>query len=262
MKKPYIGITGFTTKKEVEEICDEFNNILISTDNKHIPMLGFLVSYKTLNKTPVKNKRYPLFENVFSLLRSIDKRFLTMIHYNSREINTLADQVSRVFEGIYENGLCRAMQLNIVWPDLNQVKKIKTKFPEMQIVFQASQNVMKGKTPIEIAKGIKQYNDFLDYVLIDPSGGRGEPFNIKNSLEVYSELREKLPDLTIGFAGGFTEKNVSERLLKIILQTGEKDFCIDAEGGLRDKITKEYGDDLLNIDKSKKYSKEAYFMLS
>ena len=42
-------------------------------------------------------------------------------------------------------------------------------------------------------------------------------------------------------------------LKEILQQIGESDFCIDAEGGLRDKITSAYGDDLLNIDKVRGY---------
>ena len=134
-----------------------------------------------------------------------------------------------------------------------QVQKIKETHPEMLIVFQASNKFMKGKSPEKISKEIKEYGDSINYVLIDPSGGRGIPFNLESSITIYSELKEKCPDLTIGFAGGFTGKNVFSRLNKIINQTKEKDFCIDAEGGLRDKLSEDYGDDTQNIHKIRDY---------
>jgi hypothetical protein len=259
--KPYVGITGSVSVQETKDICREFSEADYSMKSHHIPMIGFLVSYKTLNGLITKNRRYPIVKDIPKLLRATKGNVLTMIHYNSREMDSLSKQVSQMFKGIYRKGLCRALQLNIVWPDIGQVAKIKEKYSDMKIVFQASQKVMGDKTVHEIAQGIKAYEDSLDYVLIDPSGGRGIPFDLESSVEIYSELKNQCPDLTIGFAGGFTGENVFPRLKEIIRQVGS-DFCIDAEGGLRDKVTSAYGDDLLNLEKVKGYLKSASFTIN
>lgn len=251
--KPYVGITGPVNVQETKDICREFSEASYSMESPHIPMLGFLVSYKTLNGQLTQNRRYPIANSLPELLRATDGQVLTMVHYNSKEIDTLSNQVAQIFDGVYENGLCRAIQLNIVWPDIGQVARIKEQHSEMQIVFQASHKAMEDKTPNQIAKGVQDYGDSISYVLIDPSGGRGMPFDLESSVAVYSELREQCPDLTIGFAGGFTEENVASRLREILKQIEEDKFCIDAEGGLRDKITSEYGDDLLNLAKVRGY---------
>ncbi|MBI2124208.1 hypothetical protein HYT92_00280 [Candidatus Pacearchaeota archaeon] len=249
--KPYVGVTGPVTNGEAEGICREFAEAGYNMNSQHIPMLGFLASYKTLNGQATQNRRYPPARRLPELLSQSGNKVLNMIHYNSRE-KDLAEQVYQLFNGVYPH-LCRAIQLNIVWPDINHVKKVKDRFPEMQIVFQASHSAMAGKSPADIARGIKGYGDSLSYVLIDPSGGRGLEFDLGASVNLYSELREQCPGLTIGFAGGFNEWNVSERLKEIISKTGGTDFCIDAEGGLRDKISDDYGDDLLNIGKVRGY---------
>jgi hypothetical protein len=230
-------------------------------ESPHIPMLGFLVSYKTLNGQSTQNKRYPPANSLPELLRATDGQVLSMVHYNSKEIDTLSNQVAQIFDDVYENGLCRAIQLNIVWPDIGQVARIKEQHPEMQIVFQASHKAMDGKTSNQIAKGIHDYGDSISYVLIDPSGGRGMPFDLESSVGIYSELREQCPDLTIGFAGGFTGENIAPRLKEILKQVEEDKFCIDAEGGLRNKITSAYGDDLLNIEKVRGYLQSAFSVL-
>jgi len=259
--KPYVGITGPVTNKEVENIIKEFSDASYTMNSEHIPMLGFLISYKTLNGKYTQNRRYPNFDDLHSLLIQTDNRVLTMVHYNSRETDSLADQVFQIFDEIYYAGLCKALQLNIVWPDVNQVKIIKDRFKEMKIVFQANHKAMNNKTPNEIVDGIEEYKDHISYVLIDPSGGRGKEFDLDHSLSVYNELKSRLPDLTIGFAGGFNGDNVEEKAKKIIESTGDSDFCIDAEGGLRDKVTDAYGDDLLNIEKVRKYLHEASCVL-
>jgi len=253
MEKPYIGITGPISIQETKDVCKEFSNAGYSMKSQHVPMLGFLASNKTINNQVIQNKRYPSIKSLPELLRATDSQVLTMIHYNSREIETLSNQIAQIFDGIYENGLCRAIQLNIVWPDIGQVSKIKEQYSEMQIVFQASNKAMLEKTPNQIAKGVRSYGDSLSYVLIDPSGGRGLPFNLESSVAIYSELKEQCPDLTIGFAGGFTGENVKPRLKELFQRTKDDNFCIDAEGGLRDKISSKYGDDSLNLKKVREY---------
>lgn len=259
--KPYVGITGPVNVQETREVCREFSEAGYTRNTPHTPMLGFLVSYKTLNGQPTKNRRYPPVNGLPELLQATDGRVLTMVHYNSKEMDTLSNQIAQIFDGVYEDGLCRAIQLNIVWPNIDQVARIKEQFPDMRIVFQASHKSMDGRTPSQIAEGVRAYRDSLSYVLIDPSGGRGVPFDLESSVAIYSELREQCPDLTIGFAGGFTGENVAPRLREIIQKIGEKDFCIDAEGGLRDKVTAAYGDDLLNIEKVRGYLQSASTVL-
>jgi len=260
--KPYVGITGLVTGLEVESIIKEFKNAGYDMNTStHTPMLGFLVSYETLTGQPTTNRRYPKIENLTSLLMGVDNAALTMIHYNSKEMSSLARQVSSIFNRLYYADFCRAIQFNIVWPDGNQVILIKKKFPKMKIVLQASHEAMVDKTPKEIVDKISPYQDFVDYVLIDPSRGRGPEFDINSSLDVYNELKERVPNLTVGFAGGFSGNNVVDRVRTTISKIQTTDFCIDAEGGLRDKITEEYGDDTLNIEKVRNYLQAASSIL-
>lgn len=255
--KPYVGITGPTTIEEVSSLIEEFSTAGYFMHSPHIPMLGYLISHKTLRGQPTANRRYPLAQDLPKLIEAAQGQALTMVHYNTKEHSTLASQVGEIFSVLYAANKCKALQLNVVWPEISQVKLIKNIFPEMQIVFQASHKAMEDKTPPEIAAGINAYGDSISYVLIDPSGGKGQEFDLEHSLSVYREIREKSPELTVGFAGGFTGENVEARVKEIISQTGQDDFCIDAEGGLRDKLSGEYGDDLLNLAKARAYLQEA-----
>ena len=259
--KPYVGITGPVTIEETRNVSREFSQAGYSMQSTHIPMIGFLASYKTLSGLLVENRRYPQVSSLPQLLRATNKKVLPMIHYNSKEMNTLSDQITQLFEGLYDAGLCSALQLNIAWPDITQVMKIREQHPEMQIVFQASDKVMREQTPQQVAQGIKQYQDSIQYVLIDPSGGQGQPFDLESSINIYSEISNRCPKVTIGFAGGFTGENVAPRTRELIERIERNDFCIDAEGGLRDKITPAYGDDLLNINKVKEYLQSAASVL-
>ncbi len=260
---PYIGITGAVTIHEVDLILNAFANRAYTLHSPHIPMLGFLVSYKTLQGQETANRRYPSFSAIPSLVQAASPRCLPMIHYNSREMETLDQQIKTIFthreaersEPIYAH--CRAIQLNVVWPDANQVHRSKEEFPNLRVALQLSHNAMEGKNRNEIIALVKQYGPSIDYVLIDPSGGRGLEFDLDSSLELYQELRLRAPHVTIGFAGGFTGDTIRGRIVEILTRTGESTFCIDAEGGLRDKLSEEYGDDLLDMGKVQKYVRAA-----
>ena len=56
--------------------------------------------------------------------------------------------------------------------------------------------------------------------------------------------------------------SVEEKVKKIIDETGDSDFCIDAEGGLRDKLSDDHGDSLLNMKKVKVYLQGASSVLN
>lgn len=259
--KPYIGVTGASSKEEVEEVCRRFSDASYAMSGDHIPMLGFLVSREPLGGQDISNRRYPAVDTLPELLQATRSSVMTTIHYRSRERDTLADQVGKLFTGIYEKGLCNAVQFNIIWPDVKQVKMVKDMFPEMKIVLQASDKAMADNSPREIMEKVRQYGDSLDYCLIDPSGGRGMEFDIERPFAIYLEIKREIPDLTIGFAGGFTGENTADRLRRIIKRISRQDFFIDAEGGLRDKVTEKQGNDLLNLDNVGAYLRAAASVL-
>ena len=217
-------------------------------------MLGFLVSYKTLNGQRTENRRYPSMDLLRNLIWEVKVHgdVLPMIHYNSRERETLPEQITEVFETMYGFNYCRAVQLNIPWPDPRSIEAIRKKYPDMAMVLQLSRSTMEGKSVEEICSQAADYRDLMQYALIDPSGGAGKEFDLEHSLAVYQGLREHCPQFMIGFAGGLHGGNVEERMNALSSHVG-RDFCIDAEGGLRDKVTDRYGDDVYSEEKVAAY---------
>jgi phosphoribosylanthranilate isomerase len=248
--RPYIGVTGPVTIGEVGSLNEMFSSAGFGNDSSHSPMIGILASHKTLNRVEVANRRYPVIGLLPELFKAMNGSVFPMVHYNSRvnvSNDSLSSQISEVFDGLYYDGLCNALQLNIPWPNVGEVTKIKNKFPNMKVVFQASRNIAESSSPGNVASRIaSSYDGLVDYVLIDPSGGKGKPFDLEKSLKLYDALKEKVPSITVGFAGGFDGNNVTDRLKSLIERIGDKDFCIDAEGGLRKKLSNAYGDDLFD----------------
>lgn len=263
MERPYIGVTGAATVQETRHLVKAFEENGLSSGTSHLPMAGFLVSFKTLNGLQVLNRRYPPFGSLISLLEATEGYPFNTIHYNTSQTSDLKDQILRIFAGpVYQQGLCRGLQLNITWPPVSEIESIKGSLPDLKVIMQLSKKSMRGfdeemLEPEQLAEKLIPYSQFIDYVLIDPSGGRGQPFYDTDILPYYFTLRQQFPGLSVGFAGGFTGVNVAKRCGMIIGQIGTENFSIDAEGGLRDKLTSRYGDDLYNPYKVENYIKGA-----
>ena len=266
--RPYVCVTGLVNNTEVEETEKVFNRYFEETSS-NFPAVGFLVSSKTLRgeepkSSHIPNLRYP---NIRTLRARMQRagRMKTMVHYSTKEPESLDVQVAQIFgylyregENIYESNLCRMLQLNVAWPNPKLLEKIISRFPRMQIIQQLSARAMNGLTPEDITKKLLDYEDLISYVLIDPSGGRGVSLEIEKSLEIYKTISKGMRNVTLGFAGGLNGENVHDVVTSIGRALGHNLFCIDAEGGLRD-----VGEDVddLNMRKTKKYISKSSVIL-
>jgi len=260
--KNYIGVTGLVSKEEVSYICKSFEDFGLYDNPFHKPMIGILASYKTLNNIEVENRRYPKLDALSELINEMKSGTFKTIHYNTREFNSLFEQISKLISIPYYRNSLDGLQLNMTYPPIGQVEKIKEKFPKLDVIFQANSGVLNSGSKKEIAKSIKNYENLIDYVLIDASGGRGKNLNILYSAELANEIKNLNPNINIGFAGGFDRCNVYRNCEELILLYGGFNLSIDAEGGLRDKLSNKYGDDLLNINKVRDYIQSASSIFS
>ncbi len=253
----YVGVTGPVTTEEVHHLVTTYKDSGID-ETSHQPMIGFLVSFQTLHGLEVPNRRYPQLTTLPSLLKVTEGYPFNTIHYNSKYPTELADQIKAIFRGqIYDDELCRGLQLNIPWPPIDQLIEAKRLFPDLKTIIQLSHRSLNGKSPQDVARLLARYGALADYTLIDPSGGRGKGFQPQEVVPYYLAIRDQIPDIAIGLAGGFTGDYVVERCRALIDLIGTDEFSIDAEGGLRDPVTDAYGDDLYNPSKVESYIREA-----
>lgn len=231
----YIGITGFMNRNEVNDIMSVWEEI------GRLFMIGVLVSWKTLNGETANNpRRYPNLSKVKDIFIK-DSRVLNLVHYNTRQKDTLRDQLCKIID--HTDGLCQGFQLNMVFPPVDQLRKFKTEFPDLEIVFQVNRGVFK-KTKFSPQKLVElleyDYGDMVDHVLLDASGGRGTIINI-NEIKRYIE---PLNRYKVGIAGGLSPETVDN--IKPLVG-GFSRISIDAESGVRDK------NDDLDTKRAKKY---------
>jgi len=241
MRTPYIGITGFMSHGEVTEVFSAF-----PVQPEYSLMVGVLASQKTLqgrtNKWP---NRYPKVEEISSIF-PLNLRALNLIHYNTKELDTLYDQLVKMTElgGPHFDGF----QLNIAWPEPDILHRYRQDFQLSTIVLQmgAKALAMVDHFPELLADRVTaEYRGLIDYVLIDPSGGLGKPFDPEDVGRYIKALKEKETGIGLGAAGGLSPGTID---LIRPLAANFPGISIDAEGRLRDS------DDHMDLDVTKEYA--------
>lgn len=194
-------------------------------------MVGVLASQKTLrgqqNKWP---NRYPKVENIADIFFR-HRQALNLIHYNTEEPESLTEQLVEMTRlgGPHLEGF----QLNLAWPSRDAIlayhKVCGGKFIVLQIGGRAFEMI--NHLPKELAERVSWYEHVVDYVLLDPSGGYGVPFDTGKARAYLKALASYNLYLGLGVAGGLSPTTLN---LVQPLVSDFPDLSIDAEGRLRD----------------------------
>lgn len=224
--QPYIGITGFTHRDQINAIVHD----ALPLDTDRLVMAGVLVSNRTLRgETSKWPNRYPKVEK----LKDIFPRYtclLSLIHFNTNEPEKLLDDMCKAQDFTGPN--CDGFQLNIAWPDPKVLEhyKAKAQFRNKTIVLQVGNKAFDEveRRVVKLAYKVLEYQGLIDYVLVDPSGGLGKEFDCDFASDCFNFLR-KVPDVGFGIAGGLHPNNL-ERLRPLLK---DFEFSIDAESKLR-----------------------------
>ncbi len=206
----------------------------------------------------MKNPRYPAFAEIPAMLNATNGRALNMLHHGTMPQNFghVREDIETAFEtaGIYETGLCRALQLNLQWPDPELFRDVLNKFPEMRMVLSVHPQQLR---PTEISDRVAQYKGLASDLLIDPSQGEGVAIDLSTAVQIYTAIRAKDNGMLIGFAGGLGGEDSEERIraLKDKMPSGNL-FSVDAEKALRDE-----SDSILDRSKVERYLKASSIAL-
>ena len=81
---------------------------------------------------------------------------------------------------------------------------------------------------------------------------------------MYKSLRSLDRQYDVVIARGLDARNVEGSISALVERIGTTDFSIDAEGRLRDGLSGEqyFGNDVLNIEKTKGYIRKAHEILN
>lgn len=235
---PYIGVTGFMSRGEVDAALKTFGNPALGGERKL--MVGALASSGDGHKKKYP-KRYPEPSAIAELFTS-NPNALNLIHYATDDQSTLDGQLRKLLKLGGPN--LHGFQLNVPWPNPRHLEVLQGKRVVLQISAKAM--AMAGD-PEDIAACIDSYmvhDGIVTDVLIDTSGGRGIPMDPDLVVSCVDAIADWHPDLGIAIAGGLSADTVG----------GLRDIAgvypwlsIDAEGRLRTD------DDHLNVPATQRY---------
>lgn len=226
LRPTYIGVTGFMAPQEVRAALRCF-----SGSPTHKLMAGILVSSKTLaGKTNRWPGRYPKIERIGEIFQE-HPAAVNLIHYNTDEPNTLSGQLLRLeVAGPYMHGF----QLNVAWPSIGEIETFHeaTDFKQ-RIVLQIGRRAIEEveNSPEKLTDMVYHYVGIVEDILLDPSGGKGQPFDIEKAGVFLRAIASRGFEINLGIAGGLGPDSL--HLVEPFLEKFPQ-LNIDAEGRLRD----------------------------
>ena len=246
--KPYIGITGFKTVREVTAVAELFTEALQGFEEHYTAMFGFLTSTQSLVDYTKGGERCPPVQELQDLVRAVPDNFFPVIHHYTTEPDKLHSEVCQLRLQI---GRGWGLQINSVWPKVDEVKRIRTEYDLSEVILQIPKEALESGPHLAWDRNLRMYAGLVDHVLIDPSGGLSIEFDVDKCVSLMKTASENLPDATIGVAGGLDGDNVRRKFGQVARDL-KKPFSIDAEGRLRAEETFE-GGSLLASERVKAY---------
>ena len=229
---PYIGVTGITAPQHAA-------HLLKAIDRSSIPhriMCGVVLSNSLMQCRPTSHpNRYPAPASIPTLFAS-HPRLINLIHYRPAADGDIAQQLDTALALGGPN--CHGLQVNtptsMPWTPPQAIADFHLNHPNSTIVIQIGSPAfehVKHRHNL-IAEICRQYLPHAHRFIIDLSGGKALPINIRTSVAAAIAIKDAVPDASITFAGGISHHNVSA-IISGINHDYQHDYSIDAEGALR-----------------------------
>ncbi|WP_437927992.1 hypothetical protein WMF37_01720 [Sorangium sp. So ce291] len=212
----YVGISGIVSRTEVLAAISAFPGRQL--------MVGVLASDKTLaGQQDLWWRRYPKIASIAGIF-SDDPRCLNLVHYGA-DTPPDGDTLARLFE--MSGHRCHGFQFNAAWPNASDFWAFRRLYErtgrEPRIVLQLGRGAGVAHIAPYASRGL------ITDVLIDASGGTGEPLDVEGAAEVFGALRAAYPHLGLGVAGGLCAETVPQ-----VAPLLQRSASVDAGCGLRD----------------------------
>jgi len=195
--KPYIGVSAVMFNATARVLLEVFE-----LSSRQL-MIGTVASFKTLqgrlNSLPHK---FPPMLKMASIFPD-DPRAFNLIHYNTRDFDTLFQQLAQVT--IFGGSNLHGLQLNLVWPPADALRAYREAHPEMKLVLQIDQSALDeiDQDTAALARRLRNdYHGLIDAILLDQSRGRGIRMDTAESREYLHAIQDHWPELGLGVAGG------------------------------------------------------------
>lgn len=231
--KPYIGITDFTSFKQVKQMLTVFNAHK-QPDSRHILHVGVMRSYKTLHNIPNRYQGvFPPKETIIDIFRgTLTSQVYYCLHYADYNYDTSSQDIARILR--YDAGpFVHALQLDMPWPVPEMIARgVRASGKQVEVILQVGRNSFEEveNDPAKMIARLKLYKNIIHRVLLDKSMGEGRSMNADEFIVFIQAIKKHLPHLHITVAGGLGPNS-----MELVEPLAKKfpDISIDAQGKLR-----------------------------
>lgn len=258
--RDYVGVCGPYNVEETKEIASLMRKSGFTMETSHIPMIGFHVSWKSLEYGFSEgNRRVPPFKQLPEMLESVKGGVFSTIHYYTNNPKGILQELKAVLnrDSIYKANLVGGVQINGMLPSPKEIMELKEGYPELKIVLETSPKSTNGTSTEEIARRLSKNYYYLDYIIFDSSLGRGIEIDTDKFKVAYNVFKEEGIKANMVFAGGLNGSNVLQKAAEIKEMVGGSNFSLDVTTGVRDKKGEGYGNDVINMEKVGHYLRSA-----
>lgn len=230
--KPYIGITDFMTWTQVEQMLSVFQTHR-QPGSERLLGVGVMMSHKTLNGIESRwSKAFPKKELIASILSGSGIGTFNCLHY--ADYTHRSGFCTDLTRAIYWGGaFINAVQLDMTWPDPNEVKAaVKKSGRNIEVILQIGRDAFElaDNDPEKVLGFLNGYQGVIHRVLLDKNVGRGIPMKPEILLTFARAIKRAFPELGLVMAGGLGPATIN--LIEPIVAEFP-DVSIDAQSQLR-----------------------------
>lgn len=217
----FVGITGFTKLDQVHEMNDIVIRKTREMKNPPVLMVGIMMSFKTLWNIPSNwDSVFPPKSDIENIFPSLNTGTLNTIHYVDFDPDApvrigeqdLAKSLLHIMD--FAGPSLRAIQLDMTWPNPNDVKEAvdeiaRQKYP-VQVILQIGPRAFQAVNydPKQLARRLSHYES-IGGILLDESLGEGKILDPGRFAPYIERIAKDLPALHIAVAGGLSASTVS-----------------------------------------------------
>lgn len=226
-KVPYVGVTGFRNREEVKKVLDA-----VAPLSGRQVMIGALANSKTISgELDNGNNRYPTSGQLGDIFEDVPGS-LNIVHFSTKNPEMLFEGMIKAFN--LAGPFCDGLQLNVAWPDPKALGHFKIKAPQATVILQVGARALEmvEHSPQKLADKInKEFKYFIDYGLLDLSGGTGKPFDPEEVRGYLRALEDKQMSVGLGVAGGLSPETLPDLVGPLVEEFPY--LSVDVETGVR-----------------------------
>lgn len=230
MIRPYIGVTDFMSRLQVENMLDYRNRNRIAAGLERNLGVGVMMSYKTLNGIDTKwSRAFPDKSEVASIF-SDHPSVYNVLHYADFDAVQVGENLAKA--QTFGGPNMHALQLDMCWPDPGIIQSFKEKNRAIDIILQVGTKALEmiDNDPKKLVKKLAEYR-VLEGALLDKSMGKGLGMDADFLLpfvgEIYNYFQGKLRVIVAGGLGPTTFSLAEPIIREYPL------VSLDAQGRLR-----------------------------